>query len=243
MKPEKEASKMTRDELAAYIDHSVLKPEFTQDEIKEQILKGIEYRCKTVFVNPSAVEMAMALMTANTYTKVCAVCDFPFGLSETQSKAQQAEELCKKGVFEIDMVANYGWIRSGMWEQVKKDIQTVNEACQKYGVALKVILETDALSIEQIKKGAKIVADAGALFVKSSTGFFTGDKSDGATIEVVQAMMEGSGGRCLVKGAGGIRTQEHFFKLIDMGIDRVGVGYKSTPLLLGAAEGMAEDTY
>ena len=242
MKPEKEASKMTRDELAAYIDHSVLKPEFTQDEIKEQIQKGIEYRCKTVCVNPSAVDIAMA-MTANTGTKVCVVCDFPFGLSETQSKAQQAEALCKKGVFEIDTVANYGWILSGMWEQAKTDIQTVNEVCQKYGVALKVILETDALSIEQVKKGAQIVADAGASFVKSSTGFFTGGKSDGATIEVVQAMMDGSGGRCLVKGSGGIRTREHFLKLINMGIDRMGVGYKSTPLLLGISEGAVEGTY
>jgi len=98
---------------------------------------------------------------------------------------------------------------------------------------LKVILETDALTIDQIKKGAETVADAGAAFVKSSTGFFTGGKSEGATVEVVRAMMEGSGGRCKVKGSGGIRTKEHFLALIDMGIDRMGIGFKSTPLMLG----------
>ncbi|MCL2664881.1 MAG: deoxyribose-phosphate aldolase [Defluviitaleaceae bacterium] len=233
MKPEKKAIDMTRDEWAAYIDHSVLKPEFTQTEIKEQILKGIGFRCMTVCVNPSATDAAME-MTAGMFTKVCVVCDFPFGLSDTASKVMQAEFICKKGVFELDMVANYGWIKSAMWEKVKNDIAAVNEVCKKYSVALKVILETDALTADEIKKGAAAVANAGAAFVKSSTGFYTGGKSEGATVEVVRAMLEGSEGRCKVKGSGGIRTRDHFLTLIDMGIDRMGVGYKSTPEILGA---------
>ena len=223
---------MTRGELAAYIDHSVLKPEFTRCEIKEQIGKGIDFKCKTVCVNPSALDLAFSLC-AGTDTKVCAVCDFPFGLSETASKAAQAEALCKKGIFEMDVVANYGWLCSGMWDEALADIKTVNDVCGKYGVPLKVIIETDALTVEQIKKGAAIVADAGAAFVKSSTGFYTGGKSDGATVAAIRAMMDGCGGRCKVKASGGIRTQEHFFTLIDMGVDRMGVGYKSTPVLLG----------
>jgi len=235
MQPAKKATEMTRDELAAYIDHSVLKPEFTQAEIKEQILKGIEFKCKTVCVNPSALDIALS-MCAGTDTKVCSTCDFPFGLSETASKAAQAEAVCKKGIFEMDVVANYGWLCGGMWDEALADIKAVNDVCSKYGVPLKVILETDALTVEQIKKGAAIVADAGAAFVKSSTGFYIGGKSDGATIEAVRAMMDGCGGRCLVKASGGIRTQEHFFALIDMGVDRMGVGFKSTPVLLGVGD-------
>ena len=146
----------------------------------------------------------------------------------------QAEECCKNHtVFELDIVANYGWIKSGMWDDVLNDIKAVCDVCHKYGTAVKVIFETDALTIEQIKKATEISIAAGADFVKTSTGFYTGGKNDGATVEVIQAMMDAAKGRIKIKGSGAIRTQEHFFKLIDMGIDRMGVGYKSTPTVLG----------
>ena len=87
--------------------------------------------------------------------------------------------------------------------------------------------------MDQIKEGTKAAVRAGADFIKSSTGFFTGGKSDGATVEVVQAMMDAGEGKIKVKGSGGIRTREHFLKLIDMGIDRMGIGYRSTPEVLG----------
>jgi deoxyribose-phosphate aldolase len=232
VKPTKKAAEMTRRELAAYIDQSVLKPDFTQGEIKKYIQEGIDYECKTVCVNPSAADMALT-MTDGTFTKVCVVCDFPFGLSETASKCRQAEAICKKGIFELDVVANYGWMKSGMWEAAEADIRAVNDLCAAYNVALKVILETDALTPEEIIKGTRIVADSGAAFVKTSTGFYTGGKNDGATVEVIRMMTEAAGGRCLIKGSGGIRTREHFLALIDMGIDRMGVGFKSTPVILG----------
>lgn len=224
---------MTQKELASYIDQSVLKPEFTQDEIKRYIQEGIDFGCMTVCINPSALAIARELC-AGTDTRICLVCDFPFGLSTTASKAMQAEFYCKDGdIFELDIVANYGWIKSGLWQAVEDDISAVCKVCHKYGTEVKVIFETDALNLEEVRKATETAIAAGADFVKTSTGFYTGGNSNGATIEVISAMMETARGRIRIKGSGGIRTQEHFFKLIDMGIDRMGIGYKSTPVVLG----------
>lgn len=224
---------MTVKELAAYIDQSVLKPEFTQEDIRKYIQEGIDYGCKTVCINPSSLDIA-AQLCAGTDTKICVVCDFPFGLSTTASKCLQAEEYCRRGdVFELDVVANYGWIRSGMWEEVGADVKAVCDVCHKYGTAVKVIMETDALTKEQIVQATKTLVAAGADFVKSSTGFYTGGPNVGATEEVVALMMEAADGKAKIKGSGCIRTREHFLRLIDMGIDRMGIGYRSTPVVLG----------
>ena len=232
MKPEKKACDMTVAELAAYIDQSVLKPEFTDADIRKYIQEGIDFGCRTVCINPSSLPIAMELCEG-TATDICIVCDFPFGLSTTASKAMQAEEYCKTGkIFELDIVANYGWIRSGRWIDVEADIRAVCDICHKYGTAVKVIFETDALTLDEVKRATEAAIAAGADFVKTSTGFFTGGRSDGATAEVIQAMMDTAQGRCKIKGSGGIRTREHFLKLIDMGIDRMGVGYRSTPEVL-----------
>jgi len=233
MVPEKRASDMTRIELASYIDQSVLKPEFTQEDIKKYIKEGIEYQCKTVCINPSSLDIARKLCHG-TDTGICVVCDFPFGLSTTESRILQATEICKKhDVDDLDVVANYGLIRSGLWEKVETDIRAVAETVHKYGTTLKVIFETDALDLNEIAKSTEIACNAGADFVKTSTGFYTGGSSNGATIEVIQCMIQSAKGRCRVKGSGGIRDQKHFFELIDTGIDRMGIGYKSTPVVLG----------
>lgn len=233
MKPKKKASEMSVKELAAYIDQSVLKPEFTQEEIRRYIQEGIDYGCRTVCVNPASLDIA-AELCAGTETKICVVCDFPFGLSTTASKCLQAEEYCRRGdIFELDVVANYGWIRSGMWDEVSADIKAVCDVCHNYGTAVKVIMETDALNAEQIVQATKVLVAAGADFVKSSTGFYTGGPTVGATEEVVSLMMDACEGKAKVKGSGCIRTREHFLKLIDMGIDRMGIGYRSTPVVLG----------
>jgi deoxyribose-phosphate aldolase len=233
MIPGKRASDMTRIELASYIDQSVLKPEFTQKDIKKYIKEGIEYQCKTVCINPSSLDIARKLCYG-TDTGICVVCDFPFGLSTTESRILQATEICKKhDVDDLDIVANYGLIRSGLWEKVETDIRAVAETVHKYGTILKVIFETDALDLNEVAKSTEIACNAGADFVKTSTGFYTGGSSNGATIEVVQCMIQSAKGRCRVKGSGGIRDKKHFFELIDMGIDRMGIGYKSTPVVLG----------
>lgn len=233
MKPSKKASEMTVKELAAYIDQSVLKPEFTEADIRKYIQEGVDFGCKTVCINPSSLDIA-AELTKGTETKICVVCDFPFGLSTTESKVAQAELYCKRGdIFELDIVSNYGKIRSGQWDYVRDDIKAVVDVCHKYGTAVKVIFETDALTLDEVKKATEVAIEAGTDFVKTSTGFFTGGKSDGATCEVIQAMMDTAQGRCKIKGSGAIRTREHFFELIDMGIDRMGIGYRSTPIVLG----------
>ena len=243
MKPLKKASEMSPEELGAYIDQSVLKPEFTQDEIKKYTKEGIDMFCRTVCVNPSAIDLAKELC-AGTKTDVCVVCDFPFGLSDTDSKVLQAEAICKKGdIFEIDTVSNYGWIRSGLYDKVEEDIRAVSEKCHEYGTALKVILETDALTEVEIVNAVDACVAAGADFVKTSTGFFTGGKSDGACEEVIRLMLDAASNRIQVKGSGGIRTQEHFFKLIDMGIDRMGIGFKSTPTVLGISDTVSSSHY
>lgn len=233
MIPAKRASEMSVKELASYIDQSVLKPEFTQEEIRRYIQEGITYGCRTVCINPASMEIAREL-TAGTDTKICVVCDFPFGTSTTASKVLQAEKICKGGsVPEIDVVSNYGWIRSGLWKWVESDLKSVTDVCHQYGTEVKVILETDALTLDEIKAAVEVGIGAGADFVKSSTGFFTGGKNEGATTEVIRTMIATANGRCKVKGSGGIRTREHFLELIDMGIDRMGIGYKSTPVVLG----------
>ena len=233
MKPGKKASEMSIKELASYIDHSVLKPEFTEAEIIKNIQDGIEWGCRTVCINPSTIPLAQELCKG-TDTKICVVCDFPFGTSTTKSKVMQAEEYCSMGdIFELDIVANYGWIRSHKWQEAEDDLRAVIDVCHKYGTEVKVIFETDALTPEEIKKATEISIAANAAFVKTSTGFFTGGKNEGAKPEVVQIMMDNANGKTKVKGAGGIRTQEDFFKLIDMGADSTGIGCKSTPVVLG----------
>ncbi|MBX2954043.1 MAG: deoxyribose-phosphate aldolase [Leadbetterella sp.] len=235
----KKAEEMTARELAAYIDQSVLKPEFTQEDIEKYIREGIDFGCKTVCINPSSLPIARRLCQG-TETKICIVCDFPFGASTTASKVLQAGEYCKDGdIFELDIVANYGWIRSGLWSKVQDDIKAVCDVCHTYGTAVKVIFETDALTLDEVKKATEVAIATGADFVKTSTGFYTGGPSAGATMEVIRAMMDVAGGRVKIKGSGGIRTQEHFFQLINMGIDRMGIGYKSTPVVLGLEGGQA----
>lgn len=233
MKPTKKACEMTAKELGRYIDQSVLKPEFTQADIRKYIQEGIDYNCATVCINPASLPIARELCKG-TNTGICVVCDFPFGLSTTESKAMQAELICRDGDIEdLDIVANYGWIRSGRWDDVRADIKAVADVCHKYGTNLKVIFEVDALTIDEVKKATVTAIEAGADFVKTSTGFFTGGKNEGATYEVIQAMMDAAEGRCKIKGAGGIRDREKFLRLIDMGIERMGIGYKSTAKVLG----------
>lgn len=231
MNPSKKAAEMSERELASYIDQSVLKPEFTVEDIKKYSQEGIDFGCKTICVNPAPLDI-VAPMVEGTKTGICIVCDFPFGLSTTASKALQAEEYCKNYEIEdLDIVANYGRLRSGDLDYVTADIKAVVDVCHSYGTNVKVIVETDSLTIDQVKAGTRCAA--GADFIKSSTGFYTGGEQRGATNEVVAAMIEAGEGRIKVKGSGAIRTREHFLELIDMGIDRMGVGYRSTPVVLG----------
>ena len=243
MNPGKNAKEMTVAELAAYIDQSVLKPEFTQNDIRKYITEGIEYGCKTVCINPASIDIARELCKG-TKTGICVVCDFPFGLSSTGSKVKQAEIICQgKDVEDLDMVSNYGWIRSGKWDDVEAEFKAMADVVHSYGTVLKVIFETDALNKDEMVRATEIACKTGVDFVKTSTGFFTGGTNNGATPEIAGLIIGTAKGRCKVKGAGGIRDQPAFFKLIDMGIDRVGIGYKSTPVVLGLSGKISSEVY
>jgi deoxyribose-phosphate aldolase len=227
MIPAKKAKDMSRLELAGYIDQSVLKPEFTQDEIRKYIKEGIDYGCKTVCINPASLPIARELCKGSE-TGLCVVCDFPFGLSSTASKLKQIQVICEeKDIADLDIVSNYGWIKSGLWSDVEAELKAAVDLTHSFGTLLKVIFETDALSLDEVARATDIACSLGIDFVKTSTGFFTG-ASKGATVEVIKVMLDAAKGRCKIKGSGGIRDQEYFFTLIDMGI-----GNKSTPVVLG----------
>ena len=222
----KRANEMSRRELAQYIDYSVLKPEFTEEEIITLTKDGVELGCATICINPGYMELCEPYVKGSA-TMLCPVTDFPFGTSSTASRVQQIEDVAKyDSVKEVDIVANFGKLRAGKREEVVKDLKECVSAAHKYG------RKTDALTVDQVKEGCQCCIEAGADFVKTSTGFLTGFEANGATPEIIQIMMEEVAGKCKVKGSGCIRTREHFLKLIDLGIDRMGVGYKSVPVVL-----------
>lgn len=228
----KKAEEMTTEELASYIDYSVLKPEFTEDEIIRLTKDGVRLGCATICINPGYMELCEPYVKGSK-TMLCPVTDFPFGDSSTASRVAQIEDVAKYDtVKEVDIVANFGKIKSGKDDEVLADLKECVKAAHKYGREIKVILETDALTKEEIVRGARIVLASGADFVKTSTGFLTGHENVGATTEVIQLIMDTVGDKIKIKGSGCIRTREHFLELINMGIDRMGVGYKSVPVVL-----------
>lgn len=230
----KKANEMTVEELATYIDYSVLKPEFTPEQIVELTKDGVKLGCASICINPGYMDLCKPYVEG-TETKLCPVCDFPFGTSSTESKVAQAKILVDgyaELISELDIVANFGKIRAGLYDEVTADIKDVVDVCHEKNVPVKVIFETDALNEEQVRKACHCAMDANADFVKTSTGFLTGFESHGATPEIIKVMQEEVGEKCQVKGSGCIRTREHFLQLIDMGIDRMGVGYRSVPVVL-----------
>lgn len=229
----KKAADMSVKELAAYIDYSVLKPEFSEEQIIELTKDGVKLGCASICINPGYLELCEPYVKG-TATTLCPVTDFPFGTSSTESKVQQIELAASyETVGEVDVVANFGKIRSGLYEEVTADIKACVEAAHKHGKELKVIFETDALTKEQIVKACHCAMEAGADYVKTSTGFLTGHNCVGAAPKIIELMQKEVGQVCKVKGSGCIRTREHFLQLVDMGIDRMGVGYHSVPVVLG----------
>lgn len=233
MTPTKNASEMTTKELASYIDYSVLKPEFTEEEIINLTKDGAALGCATICINPAYIELC-APYVKGTDTMLCPVTDFPFGDSSTASRVEQIKAAASYDIVkEVDIVMNFGMLKSGKYDAVTADLKACADAAHSMGHELKVILETDALTEEEIKAGCKCIINSGADFIKTSTGFLTGHDNKGAAPEVIALIMKENNGRCKIKGSGCIRTREHFLQLIDMGIDRMGVGYKSVPVVLG----------
>lgn len=209
--------------ISRYLDHAVLKPEMTREEAADAIRLGIDYEVKTVCVRPCDIDQAVE-MCAGTKTEVCTVLSFPHGHDCPEAKAAAAKVYCEKGAKEIDMVANYGLIRSAAWDAVQADIEAVVKVAHAVNVLVKVIFETSQLTPEEIAKTTEICVAAGADFVKTSTGF----NGRGASEEDVEIMMKTAAGRIKMKPSGGIRDAQRAKMFVDRGVDRLGVGYNST---------------
>jgi len=202
--------------IAGLIDHTALKPETTKEQIKKLCSEAIEYGFASVCVNPSYVELCSKLLK-NSAIKVCTVIGFPLGATTTATKVAEASEAIGNGATEVDMVINVGALKSGDFDYVKKDIGAVVGAAK--GKALvKVILETCLLTEEEKIMSCKICKEAGANFVKTSTGFSTG----GATVSDIKLMRSIVKPDMGVKASGGIRDYETAMAMVDAGASRIG---------------------
>ncbi len=200
-----------------YIDHTLLKPEATEADIKRLCGEAREYHFYSVCINSSYVELA-AMELSGSQTKVCAVVGFPLGAMELNAKAFEADQACLHGATEIDMVIHVGALKEGRYDYVSNDIAAVVSVAADYDAKVKVILETCLLTKEEIVKACELAVQAGADFVKTSTGFSTG----GATVEDVALMRATVGEKAQVKASGGIRDIEKAKEMIAAGADRLG---------------------
>lgn len=202
--------------IASYIDHTLLKPESTQEQVIQLCKEAAEYEFASVCINPSYVATAAAQLK-DSKVKVCTVIGFPLGASTSETKAFETTDAINKGAEEIDMVVNIGAIKSGNSELVKSDIQAVVEAAKGKAI-VKVIIEASLLTDDEKVLASRLSKEAGADFVKTSTGFSTG----GATIEDVKLMRETVGADLGVKASGGVRSLEDVQAMIDAGASRIG---------------------
>lgn len=215
--------------IARYIDHAVLNPAMTPEEVRAAIQLGIDNDVYSVCVQPRDIETALS-MCKGTNTLVSCVLDFPHGCGGAASKRAAARLYAEMGVQEIDMVMNYGAAKGGDWAAVREEIFGVVEEAHARGVLVKVIFETCELSEDCIRQGVDVCVDVGADFVKTSTGF----AAKGATPEAVMTMVSQAAGRVRVKASGGIRTLEDARAYVEMGAERLGVGFSTVPKLVAA---------
>lgn len=212
--------------IASFIDHTLLKPEATAEDVRALVEEAARLQTFSVCVSPSAlpVEVPEGL-------KVATVCGFPSGAHHSAIKAAEAADSAKRGADEVDMVINLAQACSNNFAAVEADIRAVREALPK-DVLLKVILETAALSDEQITECCLAAERAGAEFVKTSTGFHP---AGGASVHAVELMHKAVGGRLGIKASGGIRDFETAQKMIDAGATRLGCS-ASAAIIEGASK-------
>lgn len=203
--------------VAKMIDHTLLKPDATQEEIEQLIKEAKQYDFASVCINASWVQLA-AQQLKETEVDVCTVVGFPLGATTTAVKKYEAEEALENGANEVDMVMNIGALKSGNDELVQAEIETIAILVHRYNGLLKVILETSLLSDEQIERACQLAVAAGTDYVKTSTGF----NGDGATVEAVSLMRRTVGEKVGVKASGGIRTKDDLQRMIVAGANRVG---------------------
>ncbi|MBS4194733.1 deoxyribose-phosphate aldolase [Lederbergia citri] len=204
------------DNIARYIDHTLLKADATKESITTLCEEAKNYHFASVCVNPTWVQYVSSLLKA-TDVKVCTVIGFPLGATTPETKAFETKNAIENGATEIDMVINIGALKDENYELVERDIAAVCAAAK--GKALvKVIIETSLLTDQEKEKACKIAKEAGADFVKTSTGFSTG----GASIKDIELMRKAVGPDLGVKASGGVRSIEDVKGMIQAGATRIG---------------------
>jgi deoxyribose-phosphate aldolase len=202
-------------ELNRMIDHTLLKANATRAQIEKLCDEALEYHFASVCVNTCWVPLAHEKL-AGSDVNTCCVVGFPLGAMLTEAKAAETRLAVEAGADEVDMVVNVGWLLDGDYDAVRDDIAAVVAAAN--GKCVKVIIEACLLTDEQKVKACELSVEAGATFVKTSTGFSTG----GATVEDVALMRKTVGDKCKVKAAGGIHTTEEAKAMVEAGADRLG---------------------
>lgn len=203
--------------IAALIDHTILKPEATADDVKRVCAEARQHGFASVCVNPYWVR-SVAAELAGSPVKVCTVIGFPLGANTTAVKMLEAEQAIRDGAQELDMVLNVGELRAGNVDAVEADIRTVATVAHAGGAILKVILETALLNDDQKVRACELAKNAGADFVKTSTGFGPG----GATAHDIELMRRTVGPEIGVKASGGIRTIDDLRAMTAAGASRIG---------------------
>jgi deoxyribose-phosphate aldolase len=203
--------------IASSIDHTLLKPEATQDQIAQLCEEAREYGFAAVCVNPTNVKLATELLKGSSVA-VCTVIGFPLGATLPEVKAYEAQQALNHGATEIDMVINIGALKSEDYELVEQDIAAVTRTCHENGAICKVIIEAALLTEEEKSTACQLAKKAGADYVKTSTGFGPG----GATVEDVTLMRRVIGPSMGIKAAGGIRTLKTALEMIEAGATRIG---------------------
>jgi len=202
---------------AQYIDHTLLKQDATHDQVTQLCKEAHEYKFASVCVNPTNVKLCAGLLK-NSPVKVCSVIGFPLGAGLPETKAFETEQALKDGATEIDMVINIGALKDRNLDLVARDILAVVKPVQSAGALLKVIIETALLTDEEKQIACLLAKEAGANFVKTSTGFSTA----GATTEDVALMRHTVGPLMGVKAAGGVRSKEDLDNMVRAGATRIG---------------------
>lgn len=205
-------------EIAKTIDHALLKPTLTLEEVKEGLELAKKYDVFSVCVRPADIPFAVEFLK-NTDVKVGTVIGFPHGVSHTQTKKFETMQAAMDGAHEIDMVLNISWVKSGHYDKVVKEIKEVTETARLNGIRIiKVILETAYLTSDEIKAAAKCVEEGGASFVKTSTGF----AGEGATLPNLKIMRESVSDEVEVKASGGVTNLDALIEMRKVGVTRFG---------------------
>ena len=218
----------TDDSLAHMIDHTVLKPDATQDQIAQLCYEARKHNFASVCINPTNVKLCAQLLKGSG-VPVCTVVGFPLGATSTEVKVFETQQAVRDGATEVDMVINVGALKSRDYELVERDIASIARACHAGNAILKVIIEAALLTDEEKVVACQLSKVAGADFVKTSTGFGPG----GATMEDVALMRRVVGPTMGVKAAGGIRTFEDAQQMIAAGASRIGAS-ASVKIVQGA---------